>query len=53
MNITPEQALTNLTQIAEVALLNGVDRRVVNESIHVLAALIATAKATPAAAPKE
>lgn len=40
MNLTPQQALDNLARVAEAALLNGPDRRAINESIAVLHALV-------------
>ena len=39
-SITPEVALKNLAGLAENALLNGPDRRVVDASVAVLAAAI-------------
>ena len=41
---TPAQALENLARVAEVALLNGADRRAVNASIEVLNTFVTTAK---------
>lgn len=43
--ITPAQALENLARVAEAALLNGPDRRVINESIRVLTELTKPAAA--------
>jgi len=48
--MTPKDALNNLVRVAEVALLNGPDRRIINESIVVLNALVE--KPDEPAAPK-
>lgn len=38
--ITPAQALENLARLAENALLNGPDRRAINESIRILSEIV-------------
>jgi hypothetical protein len=51
MTIAPAQALENLARLAEAHLLNGPDRRTINQSIATLDALVKAQAATAATSP--
>jgi hypothetical protein len=45
--LTSQQALANLARVADAHLLNGPDRRVIDESINVLLKVIEAAPIKP------